>query len=246
MVYFFGAFLAIDPPSAHKPIPIAPALCLVIALGIETALLLLTQLLSSPGALRSGHLRWRQELAAHRSLTALETGALRDPGGLRTRTGQNTRTIDLVTRGLLFATVTVIGLVNIRREIAYETSPGYQSFMANPGIAWGRYLSRLGTSAATVVSPLGYAGEFPLLFAPQVTICSGEWAGQWQRCPPTRVVIFDLGAGADAARFSALVHRPAHLGPAPFGQRQFWSVTSPGMTPLPDPAVALGHIPRSS
>lgn len=145
----------------------------------------------------------------------------------------------------LAGVVIVIGLVNVQREIAYKTSVQYQAFMSNAALAWGRYLGSVGTTAASVVSPLGYPGEFPRLFAPRATLCNAEWAGQWQRCPAARVVIFDAGADADAARYAAVTHHAVHVGPVRFGRRLFWYAIASGAASLPDPATVLGHASAS-
>lgn len=232
-VSFFGVFLTVDPPTAHKPIPAAPALALMITLGIETTLSLLA------GFWNVAAVRFR--LNRNRGPAGSIRRARDDDEPARGRVG-STWHGDIVSRGLLFAAVTMIGVVNIQRLVVYETSPGYQAFMTNTALAWARYLASIRAPAAAVDSPLGYAGEFPSLFAPRATLCNAQWVGQWQRCPATRVIIFDRGGDSDAQRYAAITHRRAYPGAAPFGQPLYWYVASAGPTPLPDPAIVLGHI----
>src|SRR5205085_9886243 len=116
------------------------------------------------------------------------------PGGMAGHVvsrGRRTRTHDRISRALLCATVIMIGVVNIRREVDLDTSLVYGETMASPAIFWSHYLHRFGASKAAVDSPLGWRPEFPRLFAPHADLCAARWLNQWQRCPDARVIIFE-------------------------------------------------------
>ena len=131
-----------------------------------------------------------------------------------------------------------VGGIGVGRYVEYAQSDVYRVAFHNTARDWGPLLGKQGRVAVTGIGPVGWAGEFVTLFAPEATVCNGRWYDTWSRCPPAQIIVFDQDE-QDMRRYQRSTRLSVRAGASFEGAPSFWYVQG---RELPDPATVLHQV----
>lgn len=156
-----GTMLTTNLPDTSRSVAAAPAMSLLVALGLETFLL---------------------------ALAAVPHVSLRHGGA---KSGQSVPWWPIAWTALVAFVSLGMAILGVTSYTDYVTAPVHHDRFYSAAHTWSDFLASQGAIAVTVVAPYAYPVEFQRLYAPAALVCNGLWDTTWMPCPPARVIIFD-------------------------------------------------------